>query len=211
MSKTENNADGTERRGTERTEKTEGRKTEANTLPAAAFEDSKHHIKIYQGDCLEILAQIPEGMVDLIFADPPYFLSNGGIRVRPALHHFNATSRLTTWLVNAHKDRIKAGDEVFFWEAGPQAGLVGWGAVQAEPVRIPLEEEELQFVLLKAKFDGLRLRVRIKVDGECYRSRDELRAIPALSNWAPIKRGVEGTNFRIPPGLPEELRLAIAK
>src|SRR5690242_18952090 len=54
-------------------------KTEANTLPAAAFEDSKHHIKIYQGDCLEILAKIPEETVDLVFADPPYFLSNGGI------------------------------------------------------------------------------------------------------------------------------------
>jgi len=48
-------------------------------LPAPVFQDSKHHIKIYQGDCLEILAAIPEGCVDLIFADPPYFLSNNGI------------------------------------------------------------------------------------------------------------------------------------
>src|SRR2546430_4747138 len=84
MTKIENNADGTERRGTERTEKTEGRKIEANSgvkplLQSPAFEDSKHHIKIYQGDCLEILAAIPESSVDLIFADPPYFLSNGGI------------------------------------------------------------------------------------------------------------------------------------
>ena len=53
--------------------------TKANPLPAAAFEDSKHHLQIYQGDCLEILAALPEGCVDLIFADPPYFLSNGGI------------------------------------------------------------------------------------------------------------------------------------
>jgi hypothetical protein len=43
------------------------------------FHDPKHHIKIYQGDCLEILAAIPADCVDLIFADPPYFLSNGGI------------------------------------------------------------------------------------------------------------------------------------
>jgi site-specific DNA-methyltransferase (adenine-specific) len=48
-------------------------------LPAPVFHDLKHHIKIYQGDCLEILAAIPEGCVDLIFADPPYFLSNNGI------------------------------------------------------------------------------------------------------------------------------------
>ena len=49
------------------------------SLPAPAFDDPKHHLRIYQGDCLEILAQIPESSVDLVFADPPYFLSNGGI------------------------------------------------------------------------------------------------------------------------------------
>jgi site-specific DNA-methyltransferase (adenine-specific) len=48
-------------------------------LPEPAFHDPRHHIKIFQGDCLEILAAIPEASVDLIFADPPYFLSNGGI------------------------------------------------------------------------------------------------------------------------------------
>ena len=44
-----------------------------------AFDDPKHHIRIYQGDCLEILGKIPENSVDLVFADPPYFLSNDGI------------------------------------------------------------------------------------------------------------------------------------
>ena len=51
----------------------------APSLPEPAFHDPRHHIKIYQGNCLEILAAIPENSVDLIFADPPYFLSNGGI------------------------------------------------------------------------------------------------------------------------------------
>jgi site-specific DNA-methyltransferase (adenine-specific) len=50
-----------------------------STLPAPAFDDPKHHLRIYQGDCLEILSAIPESSVDLVFADPPYFLSNGGI------------------------------------------------------------------------------------------------------------------------------------
>jgi site-specific DNA-methyltransferase (adenine-specific) len=48
-------------------------------LPSPAFHDPRHHIKIYQGDCLAILAAIPAASIDLIFADPPYFLSNGGI------------------------------------------------------------------------------------------------------------------------------------
>src|SRR5580700_3224993 len=51
----------------------------APLLPAPVYNDTKHHIRLYQGDCLEILAAIPEACVDLIFADPPYFLSNGGI------------------------------------------------------------------------------------------------------------------------------------
>jgi site-specific DNA-methyltransferase (adenine-specific) len=33
---------------------------------------------IYNGDCLEILWAIPENSIDMIFADPPYKLSNDG-------------------------------------------------------------------------------------------------------------------------------------
>jgi len=33
---------------------------------------------IYNGDCLEILRAIPENSIDMIFADPPYKLSNDG-------------------------------------------------------------------------------------------------------------------------------------
>jgi site-specific DNA-methyltransferase (adenine-specific) len=48
-------------------------------LPAPVFRDDKHHIRIYEADCLDVLAALPENTVDLIFADPPYFLSNNGI------------------------------------------------------------------------------------------------------------------------------------
>jgi site-specific DNA-methyltransferase (adenine-specific) len=48
-------------------------------LPSPVFDDPRHHIRLYQGDSLELLALLPESSVDLIFADPPYFLSNGGI------------------------------------------------------------------------------------------------------------------------------------
>jgi site-specific DNA-methyltransferase (adenine-specific) len=33
--------------------------------------------ELYKGDCLELLSKIPENSVDMIFADPPYFLSSG--------------------------------------------------------------------------------------------------------------------------------------
>ena len=36
---------------------------------------------LYHGDCLRILNQLPDNSVDMIFADPPYNLSNGGFTV----------------------------------------------------------------------------------------------------------------------------------
>src|SRR3989338_6291274 len=43
------------------------------------FEEKKQKIIIYKEDCFDILLKIPEGSIDMIFVDPPYFLSNGGI------------------------------------------------------------------------------------------------------------------------------------
>ncbi|MBU2578929.1 site-specific DNA-methyltransferase [Patescibacteria group bacterium] len=37
-----------------------------------------NNFSLYHGNCLDILADIPENSVDMIFADPPYLLSNGG-------------------------------------------------------------------------------------------------------------------------------------
>jgi len=37
----------------------------------------KPKFKLYQADCLDILNELPENSVDMIFADPPYFLSSG--------------------------------------------------------------------------------------------------------------------------------------
>lgn len=36
---------------------------------------------LYQGDCLEVLKQYPDNTFDMVFADPPYNLSNGGFTV----------------------------------------------------------------------------------------------------------------------------------
>jgi len=43
------------------------------------FEGENHSFVLYNDDCLKILSSIPDNSIDLIFADPPYFLSNGGI------------------------------------------------------------------------------------------------------------------------------------
>ena len=41
----------------------------------------KNRFELYKGDCLEVLKQFPENHFDMVFADPPYLLSNGGFTV----------------------------------------------------------------------------------------------------------------------------------
>jgi len=43
------------------------------------YENKERFIKLFHGDCLQLLPQLPRNSIDMIFADPPYFLSNGGI------------------------------------------------------------------------------------------------------------------------------------
>jgi len=49
------------------------------SLPPAYFNSPDGRFRLYQGDCLQLMPRMPEAAIDLIFADPPYFLSNGGI------------------------------------------------------------------------------------------------------------------------------------
>jgi len=53
--------------------------SENTNRPKPFYVDEKHAIRLYQGDALELLEQAKSETFDLIFADPPYFLSNNGI------------------------------------------------------------------------------------------------------------------------------------
>jgi len=39
---------------------------------------TENNFVLYNGDSLKLLKELPENSIDMIFADPPYFLSNGG-------------------------------------------------------------------------------------------------------------------------------------
>jgi len=43
------------------------------------YDNPEFSVRLLKGDCIEILNQARTNSVDMIFADPPYFLSNGGI------------------------------------------------------------------------------------------------------------------------------------
>lgn len=54
-----------------------------NSLNHCVFSSDEYGIWLYDANCLEmmdiLIGKYPRGRFDMIFADPPYFLSNGGI------------------------------------------------------------------------------------------------------------------------------------
>jgi hypothetical protein len=65
--------------------------------PEPFFHDAAHGIRLYRGDALELLRRAKSEHFDLIFADPPYFLSNGGI----TCHAGKMVSVETIWIKSA--------------------------------------------------------------------------------------------------------------
>ncbi|MCZ6720726.1 MAG: DNA methyltransferase, partial [Proteobacteria bacterium] len=73
--------------------------------------------RILEGDCVELMAELPEASVDMVFADPPYNLQLAGELLRPnntavdgvdeawdKFSSFEAYDRFTrAWLSEAHR------------------------------------------------------------------------------------------------------------
>jgi len=62
----------------ERTETTSKTLAAFNINVEPCFRDTPDRLRIYTGDSLDLLDRFPERSVNMIFADPPYFLSGGG-------------------------------------------------------------------------------------------------------------------------------------
>ena len=45
------------------------------------YQKNSPQVALYQGSCLDLLNHLPESSINMIFADPPYNLSNGGFSV----------------------------------------------------------------------------------------------------------------------------------
>ncbi len=47
--------------------------------PRPVFADAPRGIRLYCGDSLVLLQSVRDACFDMVFADPPYFLSNDGV------------------------------------------------------------------------------------------------------------------------------------
>jgi len=57
--------------------------TEVNpNVPRPFFADPVRGLRLYCGDALQLLQGVRDACFDVVFADPPYFLSNGDVAGR---------------------------------------------------------------------------------------------------------------------------------
>ncbi len=85
-------------------------------LPRPFFADPARSVRLYCGDALLLLQDVRDACFDAIFADPPYFLSNGGVTCvagrmvsvnkgawdkAPSLSEMHAFN--TAWLSECHR------------------------------------------------------------------------------------------------------------
>jgi predicted RNA-binding protein with PUA-like domain len=122
-------------------------------------------------------------------------------QANPEIHDIDsAVGALTelNWLVNQHRDAIRAGDQVFLWRSGPPAGVVAVATVLCDPVILPENEPEKLYHRQPSKFSGEQVRVRLRIDRklETLLPRSQLVSEPKLKNLS-ILRSPMGTNFPV--------------
>ena len=121
-------------------------------------------------------------------SNPDYFDLHGAVK---------AVGQMT-WLVSAHKSKIKVGDTVYLYESGPDAGVVAVTQVISGPEEMDEPEDTKPFEIDGERFEGPRLRVLLKIDRVVGPRvlREELLANPVLAQVGVFK-GTMGTNFQL--------------
>lgn len=83
---------------------------------------------LYNDDCIKVLKEFQNSCIDLIFADPPYFLSNGGLSIKSGKivsvnkgewdnkeHHQSTNSFTNEWLTECYRVLVNNGS---IWISG---------------------------------------------------------------------------------------------
>ena len=110
------------------------------------------------------------------------------------------------WVTRQHKDKIRASDQVFLWESGPNGGLAAVGRVGADPQTTSTPADQREYWIDLEGFDQAEPRVPVEIEQVLGRriSRAELLTDPALKDLN-VLRARSGTNFAVTP----EQRMAL--
>lgn len=118
----------------------------------------------------------------------------------------SALSELT-WNIQQHRTEIARGDEVFLWEAGPNAGIVAVARVEEAPAeRLPLPEEAPFIVEPRGAALQCVLRIEAAIPHDRVLRSELLTATPGLR----ILQMAQGTNFAVEPSDAAELYERVA-
>lgn len=96
----------------------------------------------------------PRGDIWIFQSNPKYYDLTGAI------------SELTeiTWAVNQYTKKVHAGDKVYLWESGEDAGILAVATVLSDPDHIPDNHKEIEFIRNNGKFSENRLHVPLHID-----------------------------------------------
>ena len=68
------------------------------------------------------------------------------------------------WSVRQHKKGIKAGDKVYIWSTGPDAGILALGIIMTDPAEMAEDEEAKKFIISAKAFKDLETRSIVQID-----------------------------------------------
>ncbi|WP_185957205.1 EVE domain-containing protein [Gracilimonas mengyeensis] len=101
---------------------------------------------------------------------------------------------LSSWRVNAHKDKIRPGDKVILWVSGNKRGCYALGEVESEVQENTAKEDELPYYKEHDKengFDQVELKITHNLANNPI-TYDQIKNVPELAD---LKIGNQGTNF----------------
>lgn len=108
-----------------------------------------------------------------------------------------------TWKVNRYRERIHAGDTVYIWKSGKNAGIIAIGKILSDPAPLNDLEAEKKFIIRpkgeeNGNEDFTEVRVRVSVESvlESMVRRQYLLNNPVLGSMQ-ILRNPQGTNFTL--------------
>jgi len=71
----------------------------------------------------------------ILQANPKLYDVEAALREKPTIY----------WRIPQYADHVKTGDLALVWQAGKQAGLVGWGGFRSDPQRYDLSRDHDPF------------------------------------------------------------------